>query len=143
MRQSSLLSNVVTYNAQIKGLCMQGMSERADYLFSKMWEDGVEPNSAVYTSMVDGHLQKGNVDDAMKHMSKMHDLGFNLDVATYGRKLEGGIFESSANLWKPGFGWDEGEGRRVFGQDEGEVGVLSELREKMGGMRGKGMGRRG
>ena len=40
---------MVTYTTLIDGLCKKGMLERTDILFSKMMEDGVEPNSVVYT----------------------------------------------------------------------------------------------
>jgi len=59
MLQQKLRPNVFTFNAFVDGLCKNGMVERADERFERMQEVGLEANSVVYTSLIDGYFKGG------------------------------------------------------------------------------------
>ncbi|CAI9755232.1 unnamed protein product [Fraxinus pennsylvanica] len=69
-------------------------------LVRKMLKDGLLPDSAIYTLIIDRHFKRGDMDRALKYLSEMLARGIRLDIVTYGAficglcagdKLEGAV----------------------------------------------------
>ncbi|KAL0330661.1 UNVERIFIED_CONTAM: Pentatricopeptide repeat-containing protein, chloroplastic [Sesamum angustifolium] len=75
--------NVLTYNALINGLCLNGDVDEARRMMSRMRLSGLRDNIATHTSLLKGYCIAGRSDEAIKHFKEMLNLGMNLDGKSY------------------------------------------------------------
>ncbi|KAK9924367.1 hypothetical protein M0R45_032737 [Rubus argutus] len=58
--------NIRTHNHIIKGLCLMGKIHKAMALLSKMLKVGPCPNVITYNTLINGYLNRGNVNNALR-----------------------------------------------------------------------------
>ncbi|RDX97485.1 Pentatricopeptide repeat-containing protein, mitochondrial, partial [Mucuna pruriens] len=75
--------NSVTYNCLIDGFCKAGNVDRAQELFRRMNEEGVQPNVVTLNTLVDGMCKHGRVHRAVEFFNEMKGKGLEGNAATY------------------------------------------------------------
>ncbi|XVF35662.1 hypothetical protein REPUB_Repub18cG0165400 [Reevesia pubescens] len=79
---TGLKPSLPTYNKMIKGLCDEGLPEKAYDLLRKMEEDDCFPNNISYNITIRGFLQSNDLSKAMKILHEMENKGFSADAST-------------------------------------------------------------
>ncbi|KAI5021669.1 hypothetical protein ZWY2020_058399 [Hordeum vulgare] len=104
MREAGLAPDTFTYNCLMLGLCRAGLLAAACGLFVQMprrWGacydrysytiliKGIKAHNVIYTSLVHGYCQVGDIDSAFGLMEKMASENCMPDVHTYNTLIDG------------------------------------------------------
>ncbi len=92
MNEAGIKPNVHTFSLLVGDLSSAGDTDsllRAQAMVEQMLQDGLTPTEVTWTSLINGFLRAGFLDDACKAIARMRYLGIKIDRVTYNMLLRG------------------------------------------------------